>query len=192
MRACLKQLLFPLAFAVILGFCCHTQAQSLKTNSIALGKAGTLHIASPTDWTWKYIGVNQPDHEPMFDFYAPSNSLTIRLYIRWDGFAGKSSHPAEAEMTAIVSNNITTQYLPQAVEKTFDLEKLHGPAVAGIYARLTDKKWTPMVKDNYPYICEGMFRAGNIWGNFNLLTYDKDGNGFKAGMKVLESLRREP
>lgn len=192
MRACFKQLLFLLALATVFNFTPVAQAQFLKTNSLPLGKAGVLQFLTPPDWTSKYIGMNEPDHEPMFDLFAPSNSLTIRLYVRWDGLAGKFGHPSEAEMTAIVSNNIVTQYLPLAVEKTFDLEKLHGPAVTGVYARLTDSKWNPMVKDNYQYICEGMFRSGNIWGNFNLLTYDKNGSGFKAGMKVLESLRRAP
>jgi len=79
----------------------------------------------------------------------------------------------------------------RAIEKTFNLEKLHGPAVTGIYARVTDSKWIPIEEDTYRNICEGMFRCGNIWGNFNLLTNDKDGPGFKAGLKVLESLHRK-
>ena len=95
-------------------------------------------------------------------------------------------------MSNIVSNSVASQYLPIAVEKTFDLEKLRGPAVTGIYARVTDTNWSPVLKDNYPNICEGMFRTGNLWGNFNLLTHDKDGLEFKAGLRVLESLRKKP
>ena len=63
-----------------------------------------------------------------------------------------------------------------------------------IYARVTDSKWSPVVNDtnNYPNICEGMFRCANFWGNFNLLTHDKNGSEFKAGLQVLESLRKKP
>jgi hypothetical protein len=95
-------------------------------------------------------------------------------------------------MSTIVSNNVTTQYLPIAAEKTFDLEKLRGPAVTGIYARVTDTNWSPVLKDNYPNICEGMFRCANLWGNFNLLTHDKNGSEFKAGLQILETLRKKP
>jgi hypothetical protein len=190
MRACLKQLIFILALSAAFGFTSAAQAQSLKTNSLSFGKAGILEIVTPPGWKMNEVNLKLQDDEPVFDLHAPSNSLVIRLYVQWDGFAGKSVRPAEAEMGTIVSNSVVTQYLPVAVEKKFDLEKLHGPAVTGIYARVTDSKWSPLVENTYPNICEGMFRCGNIWGNFNLLTYDKDGRGFKAGLKVLESMRR--
>ena len=48
------------------------------------------------------------------------------------------------------------------------------------------------MKDEFPNFTEGMFRSDNIWGNFNLLTFDKDGPGFKAGLQVLQSMRRKP
>jgi hypothetical protein len=190
MRACLKQLIFILALGAAFGFTSATQAESLKTNNLSFGKAGILQILTPPDWKVNQVDLNLQDNQPVFDLHAPSNSILIRLYVRWDGFAGKSIRPSEAEMGTIVSNSVVTQYLPVAVEKTFDLEKLHGPAVSGIYARVTDSKWIPMVEDTYPNISEGMFRCANIWGNFNLLTYDKDGRGFKAGLQVLESMRR--
>ena len=94
-------------------------------------------------------------------------------------------------MSKIVSNNIVVQYLPGAVEKTFDLEKFHGPAANGIFARITDAHWTLLIKDTYPNITEGMFRSGNIWANFSMLTHDKNGPEFKAGLKVLESIRHQ-
>jgi hypothetical protein len=194
MRACLKQLLFILALAAAFAFTRAAKAQALKTNDLRLARTGTLQVLTPPDWTAKYVGVNQPDQEPMFDLHAPSNSLVIRLYVRWDGFGGKSARPDEAEMSTIVSNTVVSQYLPITVEKTFTLEKLRGPAVAGIYTRVTDSTWSPVVNDtnNYPNICEGMFRCANLWGNFNLLTHDKNGAEFKAGLQVLESLRKKP
>lgn len=192
MRACLKQLLLVTTLAAVFGFACTTKAQSLKTNDLRLAKTGTLQALTPPDWTAKFVGLNQPDQEPMFDLRAPSNSLVIRLYVRWDGFGGKSIRPDEAQMSTIVSNTVATRYTSTAVEKTFTLEKLRGPAVTGIYARVTDSKWEPMLKDSFPNTCEGMFRCGNIWGNFNLMTFDKDGPGFKAGLQVLESLRKKP
>jgi hypothetical protein len=192
MRACFKQLLFILALAGVFGFTRVAEAQFLKTNSITLGKAGTLQVLTPPDWKLNQVDLKLQDNLPVFDLHAPSNSLVIRLYVRWDGFAGNTRRPGESEMGIGVSNSVVQQYLPVAVEKTFDLEKLHGPAVMGIYARVTDSKWSPVLKDNYPNICEGMFRCANIWGNFNLLTYDKDGPGFKTGMRILESMRRAP
>jgi hypothetical protein len=193
MRACLKHLLFALALVSALAFTRVTQAQSLKTNNIPFGKAGSLQFLTPPDWNIIPVDLKLQDNVPVFDLHAPSNSMVIRLYVRWDGFAGKSARPGEPEMINIVSNSVVTQYLPIAVEKTFALEKLQGPAVNGIYARVTDSTWSPVVKDNpYPNVCEGMFRCANLWGNFNLLTHDKNGIEFKAGLQVLESLRKKP
>lgn len=192
MRAYFNRIIFVIVIAAVLGFPCVMKAQALKTNDLNLARYGTLQVVTPADWTAKYVGVNQPDQEPVFDLRAPSNSLVIRLYVRWDGFAGKSARPDEAAMGNIVSNSVVAQYLPIAVEKKFDLEKFHGPAVTGIYARVTDSRWTAVMQDVYRNVCEGMFRCGNIWGNFNLLTNDKNGPGFRAGMKVLESLSRKP
>ena len=194
MRACFKQFLFLIALAAAFAFTRSADAQALATNDLRLAKAGILQALTPPDWTGKFMGVHQPDQEPIFDFYAPNHALMLRLYVRWDGFGGKPIRPGETEMSKIVSNTVATQYLPVAVEKSFNLEKLRGPAVTGIYARITDTNWTPVLKNtnDYPNICEGMFRTANIWGNFNLLTHDKDGPEFKAGLQVLESLRRKP
>ncbi len=194
MRACFKQLRFILALAGAIAISPAAKAQALKTNDLPLGRAGTLQVLAPPDWKIQSVNLNLQDKVPVFDLHAPSNSLVIRLYCRWDGFGGKALRPGEAEMSTIVSNSVVTQYMPVAVEKTFDLEKLHGPAVTGIYARVTDSGWSPVVNDtnNFPNICEGMFRTANIWGNFNLLTHDKNGAEFKAGLQVLESLRRKP
>lgn len=194
MRACFKQLLFLTALAAAVAFTRPAEAQALKTNDLSLGPPGTLQVLTPPDWKVQSVNLNLQDNVPVFDLHAPNNSLVIRLYCRWDGFAGKSIRPSEAEMSAIVSNSVVTQYMPIAVEKTFHLEKLHGPAITGTYARVTDSTWSPVVNDtnNYPNICEGMFRTANLWGNFNLLTHDKNGSQFKAGLQVLESLRRKP
>jgi hypothetical protein len=148
MRACLNQLLLVIAMAATFAFTCATEAQSLKTNNIPFGKAGSLQFLTPPDWKIIPVDLKLQDNVPVFDLHAPSNSMVIRLYVRWDGFAGKSARPGEPEMITIVSNSVVSQYMPIAVEKTFDLEKLHGPAVNGIYARVTDSTWSPVVKDN--------------------------------------------
>jgi len=194
MRACFKQLLFLFALAAAFAITRAAKAQALKTNDLSVGSPGTLQVLTPPDWKVESVNLNLQDNVPVFDLHAPGNTGVIRLYVRWDGFGGKSIRPGETEMSAIVSNSVVSQYLPIAVEKTFNLEKLHGPAVAGVFARVTDSTWSPVVNDtnNYPNICEGMFRAANLWGNFLLLTHDKNGAEFKVGLHVLESLRRKP
>jgi hypothetical protein len=198
MRACLKiknalgKWMFIVALLAAPGFARAADVASLKTNSMPLGRPGTLEILTPPDWTLVQTNLNTRDFGPIFDLHAPKDAITIRIYTSWDGFQGKHLSPTPAEMGTIVSNIVTSQYLPVAKEKSFDLEKLKGPAVNGVFARVTDSKWTLLEKNTYPNIATGMFRSGNLWGNFDLLTSDKDGVQFKAGMKVLESLRRKP
>jgi len=188
----MRQLLVIIALVGAFGFARAADNPALKTNSVALGEPGTLQILSPRDWTFSYTNLNQPDHALTVELHSVSNSVVIRFFIRWDGFEGSSAKPTASDMSKIVSNNVVTQYLPVAVEKTVTLEKLHGPAVIGTFARITDSTWTPMVKNTYPNLTDGMFRCGNIWGNFNIVTFGKDGPLFKDALKVLESMRRKP
>ena len=64
--------------------------------------------------------------------------------------------------------------------------------MSGTFARFTEAHWVPMLEADYRNIATGMFRSGNLWGRFNLLTYDKDGPQFKRGLEILKSIRREP
>ena len=185
----MRQLLFLVALLGAFSFARAADTPPLQTNNMTLGVAGSLEILTPPGWTLTATNLNLPENPPTFELHAPNNAIVIRLYVRWDGFGGKNIKPTEANMGTIVSNNVVAQYLPIAAEKTFALEKFHGPAVNGVFARITDSTWTPVLKDSYPNLTEGMFRSENIWGNFNLLTSDKDGPQFHAGMKVLESLR---
>jgi hypothetical protein len=189
----MRQLLFILALLGSLGLARAADSAATKTNSVALGAPGTLQIVAPADWTLVHTNLNLPDRAVTVELHSASNSIVIRFYIRWDGFPGMPAKPTEPEMGKIVSNTIVYQYLTNSVEKKFDLEKLRGPGVIGTFARITDAKWTPVAKgDTYPNLTEGMFRCGNIWGNFNVLTFGKDGPLFKEALKALESMRRAP
>lgn len=188
----MRQLLFLLMLASVLNFTRVANAQALKTNNIPLGNPGTLQISTPPDWTFTYTNLGLPEKPITFELHAPNNSIIIRYFVRWDGFGGTQLRPNQSAMGLIVSNNIVDQYLKTSVEKSVKLENLAGPGVTGVFARITDAGWSPIMKNEYPNFTEGMFRCKNIWGNFNLLTFDKDGPGFKAGLRVLQSMRRTP
>jgi hypothetical protein len=163
----------------------------LATNSVSLGMQGTLEILTPKDWTLVHTNMHLPGDPPSVELHSVSNTIIIRLSIYWDGFGGKLRIPSGAQMRNIVTTN-ALQYLPISVEKTFDLEQLHGPGVTGTFARLTDARWSPVMKDQYHNLATGMFRCENLWGTFDLLTNDKNGPLFKQGLMVMESLRRKP
>jgi len=188
----MRQLLLIFALACAVTVTRAADNGRMTTNSIDLGKPGTLQVLLPHDWTLVHTNLGLPNNPPTVEFHAPTSTTVIRLSIYWDGFAGTNSSPGEADMLQIVSNVVTRQYLPISVEKTFEPEKFHGPGVSGVFARITDAGWTPVVKDEYPNLATGMFRAGNIWGNFDLLCFDRDGPQFKAGLAVMQSLRRKP
>jgi hypothetical protein len=175
---------FPLARAA--------EGDALATNSIVVADHGTLEISSPGDWTFIHTNLNLPGKPISVELHSASKTAVIRLTIFWDGFGGSKVKPTEADMEKSVSTLAARQYLPISVEKTVTLEKLHGPAVTGSFARFTDADWTIVMTDEYRNVAPGMFRSDNLWGNFDLLTNDKDGPSFKEGLEVLESLRRKP
>lgn len=163
---------------------------ALKTNSVAVGKSGVLKIAAPGDWT--FIQTNAPGAPAYAGLASPKRTIGIEMWIYWDGFGSTNSKPTQADFEEMVSNACAKSYQPISVEGKTVLETLRGPAVSGTFARFTEAKWEPMLKGDYPNVASGMFRSGNLWGKFNLVTYDKDGPQFKQGLKVLESMRRQP
>lgn len=166
--------------------------EALTTNTVTVNKTNTLAIPMPASWSLIHTNMHLRGNPPSIELHSPSNAVAIRLTIYWDGFARGTNSPATADFEKIVSNVVVRQYLPIAVEKTFTMESLHGAAVTGTFARFTDAGWTPVVKDEYHNLATGMFRCGNLWGNFDLLTNDKDGPTFKQGLTVLQSLHRKP
>jgi hypothetical protein len=164
--------------------------QALTTNFVSVGKQGTLQILTPNDW--KFTRTERPGSPSYASLHAPSNSIAIEISLYWDGLGKKISKPTQADFERIVSNTCASSFEANSVEKKIVLEKLQGASVSGTFARFTDPRWVPMLKSDFPNVASGMFRCGNLWGNFNLLTYDKDGPLFKQGLQVLQSMRSVP
>jgi hypothetical protein len=175
---------FPLARAAA--------SEALATNTIMVDGHGTLEISSPKDWTFIQTNLNFPGKPVSAEWHSISNTTVIRLTVFWDGFGDKNVKPSEADMDKTIDSVAARLYLPISVEKTVTLEKLHGTAVTGSFARFTDAEWPSMLTDQYPNVATGMFRSGNLWGNFDIFTNDKDGPNFQQGLKVIESIRRKP
>jgi hypothetical protein len=161
------------------------------TTEVPAGTNGTLEIPAPADWTITYTNLLMPGNPPTLEFHPPNNSLALRITLYWDGFGANKTKLTDADFDRIVSNVAKMKYVPVSVEGTFTLEKLKGDGVSGTFARFTDRDWTPVLKNEFPNLTTGMFRCGNLWGNFDLLTSDKDGPSFKAGLKVLQAMRRK-
>src|ERR1700744_4504487 len=184
----MRKLLFAMALLLIAVF--QTRAadsQAVNTNSVTVKGQGKLEILTPQGWTLVNTNLQLQDGAPTVELHSVSNKTVIRLTVYWDGFGEKLSKPTEANMEKIVSNVVVSQYLPISVEKKYAPEKLKGKTVSGVFARITDAGWTPMVKDEYQYMATGMFRCENFWGYFYLLSGDKNGEQFNDGMKVMQS-----
>jgi hypothetical protein len=194
MRDCLK-VVGGAVFALMLALVFSVRAADtdvLNTNTVVLGEPGTLVILTPKDWTMSITNVSLKGNPPTVDLYSANRSVGVRLTIYWDGFNGSISKLADPQMDTIVSNVAVREYVAISVEKSFVVEKFQGPKVTGAFARFTDAHWTPMMKDDYKNVATGMFHCGNIWGNFNLVSNDKNGPAFDRGLEVLKSFRRQP
>lgn len=189
----MRQLLLAIALlGALLSSARAADSQTFKTNSLTVDKHGTLELLSPSDWTFAHTNLYLAGNAPSFELHSPANATEIRFSVYWDGFAGKISKPTAADFENIVSNVCWLKYMPASVEKQIVLENLRGPAVSGIFARFTDATWVPMLNNDHRAVVTGMFRSGNLWGNFDMVTGDKDGPMFKQGLQVLESMRRRP
>ncbi|HWD92983.1 MAG TPA: hypothetical protein VG938_11625 [Verrucomicrobiae bacterium] len=188
----MRQLLLLAAMMSVFPLARAAAGETLATNTIPVDNHGTLEISCPTDWSLIRTNLNLPGKPVSVELHSLSNTVIVRLTIFWNGFGNEKVKPTEDDMEQSVSNLASRRYLPLSVEKTFTLEKLQGPAVTGPFIRFTDAGWTPVMTDEYQNVATGMFRSGNLWGNFDVLTNDKDGPNFKQGLKVVESIRGKP
>ena len=187
----MRQLLLSLALlSAVIPSVLASDKPAMATNAVVAKGQGTLEIVTPADW--KFQQTMSQGTLPYFALHSPSNSIAIEATVYWDGIGTNTSKPTEANFTQTLSNVCVREYQPASVEKETIIEKLQGPEVSGVFARFTDAHWVPMRKGDYPNITTGMFRAGNLWGKFTLLTYGKDGPDFEQGLQVLESMRRKP
>lgn len=187
----MRHLLFVLALAGAFLIAHPAVGEILQTTDVVVGTNGTLQIAMPRNWTMVQTNLNFPGDPKTVELHSASNTIVIRLQIYSGAFKGTLIEPNEIKMNTIVSNDAMA-YLPISVEKKIVLENLKGPAVTGSFVRFTDAGWTPVVKDEYRALTHGMFRCGQIWGTFDLLTNDKEGTFFNEGMDVIKSFRRKP
>ena len=187
----MRQMLLALAlFAAVISPVWAANTPPLTTHSVTVGEQGTLQIAVPQDWT--FMQTNVPGAAVYAMLRSPTNSIAFEMWVYWDGFARTNSKPTETDFAQIVSNTCLHGVFKASTETEIKLEKFQGPAVSGTFARFTEAHWVPMVQGDFPNIATGMFRSGNLWGNFNLLTYGKDGPQFKQGLEILKSIRRKP
>lgn len=157
---------------------------------ISVGSHGTLEITLPADW--QLVQTNAPDKPALIHIQAATNHINIQMTIYWDGFVGSNSVPTVANFETIISNVVSSQYVPASVEKQIHMETLTGPAVTGRFVRFTDIRWFAQQKPETEFnnVATGMFRCDNLWGNFDLFTNDKNGPDFQRGFQVLKSLRK--
>ena len=164
----------------------------LVTNSLAIHGHGTLTWAAPATWEHTAPSPAAPPDAPMaFRWRAPGNHPTVLVSVAWDGIAGNKGKPDGAMLAVLVKTFAEKQYAAQSVEKAAKVETVKSDAVTVSYASFTDPKFIAKEPppDETRNMTVGMFRSGPLWGNFTLMTNDKDGDEFREGMALVRSLR---
>jgi len=162
----------------------------LENRQVAVADQGSLAFSAPTNWTFTAAKMPGPKFPATFRLRPEDKSVALLVTVFWDGYGDHVLSDAELQNVLKVSSE--RQYAPTSVEKKVEILKFTQPGVHGWYAQFTDAS---LVGKNPPpgdfkVVTSGVFRAGNLWGNFTLLTNVKDDAGFKAGLKVLESFKK--
>ena len=191
MRSALSVVLLSCAAGVLVA---EPATLQFKTNSAAVHQHGTLSWTVPAAWTDTGADGTPPPTAPItLRFRAPGNRPTVLLAVFWDGIGAQQAKPGAELFPVLVKALAEKQYAAGSVEKTAKVETFKDDTVAVSYASFTDLKFTGKEPppDETRNITVGMFRCGHLWGNFTLLTNDKDGDEFKQAMAVVKSLRAE-
>ncbi len=164
----------------------------LVTNSLAIHGHGTLTWAAPATWEHTPPPSAASSDAPVASRWrAPGNHPTVLVSIAWDGIAGNPGKPDGPILAVLVKAFAEKRYAAGSVEKTAKVETVTNGTTIISYASFTDPQF--VAKDPPPeetrHMTVGMFRSGPLWGNFTLMTNDKDGDEFREAMALVKSFR---
>jgi hypothetical protein len=168
------------------------QSPAATTNTISVADQGKLEIVAPGGWRFGIRDSSRTGVPLTFEVRSEDGQALLLMNVFWDGFGPKQFKPTDADLLKILTLTSETQYVPTSVEKKLTTERISGGSAQGTMARFTDAKWagkTPPPGE-FGNVAAGVIRCGNLWGNFTLLSNDRDGAKVREGLAVLESLRK--
>jgi hypothetical protein len=169
-----------------------TVAPKTESRQVTVAEEGSLAYNAPGEWVYSAPKLPNGKFPPTFKLSPKDQSASLLVTVFWDGFGNRATPMTDAELQNVLKVSSERQYVPTSVEKKLEILKFTQPGVHGWYAQFTDAS---LVGKNPPpgdfkVVTSGIFRAGNLWGNFTLLTNAKDDAGFKTGLKVIESFKK--
>jgi len=163
------------------------------TNTLAVSELAVLRIQSPKDWSFETKGAGNPTGPRTAALRSEDGGVSVQITMFRNGFSPNQFKPTDDKMAQMVKSAAESQFLASSMEKKVEVEKLKGAQVSGSFARFTDAKWAEkkLPPGEFSNVAIGVLRCGDLWGNFTLLSSDKDGPHFKQGLAVLEAMRQE-
>jgi hypothetical protein len=162
------------------------------TNSLPIQNHGILQIKTPKGWSFEIKGAVNLKGPRAAEMHSEDGAIAVLITAFWDGFGPNNFKPTQKDFETMIEKVGTEQYLPGSVEKKVELEVLKGAAVSGAFARFTDKDWVGKKPrtGQFANVATGGVRCGDLWGNFTVLTNEKDGATFKKALAVVETLEK--
>ena len=161
-------------------------------NSVRIPGHGALELKAPKAWGFATTNAFGAAGPRTVVVQSAAGDIAVQITIYPEGLGTNQLRPDDEKMAEMLKTMAEAQYAPAAVEKQVTVEKLKGADVSGSFARFTDAKWVGKKPPpaEFSNVANGLMRCGDVWGNFTVLTNDKDGPLFKQGLAVVESLRK--
>lgn len=192
--------LFVLFLLVLLGgrSAFGADSPSATTNSVLVQNHGTLSWVVPAGWEYTPPRADPTGTIPaFFRLRSPAGQPSLMVTVCWDGFGPKKLSPSGEELVEMLKHGAEEKFVPTSVEKEVHPVALAGDRMWGTYVSFTDLKFADMDVKDIPttesrHATIGMFRTGNLWGNFTLFSNAKDGAQFDQALAVVKSFVGTP
>ena len=171
---------------------------TVVTNSVLVQNHGTLTWFAPAGWEYTPPQADILGTMPAsFRLRAPDGQPSLMVTVFWDGFGPKKLNPSDAELADLLKKGAEVKFAPGSVEKEVRFTPLAGDRMRGNFVSFTDAKFADTdLRDIPPGEARnatiGMFRTGNLWGNFTLLSTAKEGEQFDQALAVVKSFSGTP
>ncbi len=176
-----------LGLMVVLGFVyCHRRGSELKTIEYPVGEKVALILEVPREWqvSQRYIeGAPVPAME-----FRPAKGKGFALQLSPISALLLSSGFNQPESMKLEAEGMVQLFLPEAEEKSVQLQPLGSPRPSGYYFLLTDKTTKP---GEFKYMIRGLRGLEQLRLNFTILFNRRDDPVVETILDVLQSARQK-
>jgi hypothetical protein len=161
-------------------------ALSFSAEEVRIDETRSIFVTIKEGWTMTPMANPRGLPARTIHIATSGSKISLTMVASSDGMPIKKT----AQQLSAMEKDTSMQYVPNSVEGEIVLKHFSNENMFGSYASFTDKKWQGKkpTAGEYSCITSGAFLVDGILVAVTFLSSDLDGQTYKDGLSIIESL----